>query len=154
MLISREPPVSPIQVANKLGSMAEAAHETVGEAEEQGPEQATSNDIDTGVQAVEVIGWVAKECASFFRRIAEKVKKYEVTGDLPEARASAQPSALNVPNGSEGLEKPKASKRSRKGGDKEKVALLAQAFQDTSDSCILSSTWSTGCLCNQGLTAA
>ena len=76
-------------------------------------------EIDKGAQAVELIGYVARECATFFKRLADGVRKYELTGDLPVRRGPAPKNGQK--NGTEVSQKLKAKSRSRKGEDGEKV---------------------------------
>ena len=99
--------------------MSEAQNETPEVPEVDAPPDAEDPEIDKGAQAVELIGYVARECATFFKRLADGVRKYELTGDLPVRRGPAPKNGQKI--GTEAPEKPKAKSKGRKGEDGEKV---------------------------------
>ena len=80
-------------------------------------------DAEPHAQAVELIGFIASECASFFGGIADTVKRYENTGELPKGSiVHGVPEKAKI--GKAGRPKAKGEKKEQKA----KVLLTTATF--------------------------
>ena len=104
--------------------------------EEEQESPAELDEIDSHAQAVELLGYVATECATFFEGIAQAIKSYERTGELPSLAAHAAPKPSTA-GAAKGKGRGRQRKTTKDKPTKEKVSptLACQRFCQTFRCC-------------------